>query len=197
MTSNTITLSSYERCADAYIEKTVPEIPPNLKIWIDTVLSGVPHSAKILEIGSGSGRDAAYMESLDYKVNRTDATVAFIKHLKNNGHHAELLNILTDELPDNSYDLIYANAVLLHFTHEELETIIQKIHMALKKNGKLAFTLKEGQGQEWSTKTLKDPRYFMFWTKQNIEQLIKNIGFINPIIEQSDGWLCVTIQRDS
>lgn len=59
-----------------------------VKDWIDTVLAGLPQDAKIPEFGSAFGRDADYIESKGYKVQRTDVTPGFVKLLQSQGHQA-------------------------------------------------------------------------------------------------------------
>ena len=70
----------------------------------------------MLEIGTGGGRDAALMEQLGLRVRRTDITPAFVAILREQGHEADLIDPLVDDLtsPDGAYDAVWANASLLH-----------------------------------------------------------------------------------
>jgi GNAT superfamily N-acetyltransferase len=72
--SNEVTLQSYESQINAYIEKTPPQVEGVFKRWIDATLTRVQQDAHIIEIGSAFGRDAAYIESKGFTVERTDAT---------------------------------------------------------------------------------------------------------------------------
>ena len=49
-------------------------------------------------IGSGGGRDAAYLEKHGLHVRRTDVTPAFVDLLRHEGHTADLLDPLHDNL---------------------------------------------------------------------------------------------------
>lgn len=162
--------------AQEYIDQTSHEISPPVKTWINETLALLPLQAKILEIGSAFGRDADYIESFGYKVERTDATGAFVTVLQKKGHAACLFNILTDPLTAR-YDLVFANAVFLHFTPEELKTVLQKICAALTNDGLLAFTVKHGHGEEWTSAKLGHPRYFCFWKEEDILSLLNRTQF--------------------
>lgn len=174
--TNETTIQSYEAHIPEYIAGTPLEVSGAVKTWIDTSLEGLPQDARILEIGTAFGRDAAYIEGLGYKVEKTDGTSGFVQWLQDNGHDAKVLNVITDEI-DGSYDLIFADAVLLHFTRPETEAVICKVAAALAVNGKFAFSLKQGDGDGWSEEKLGAPRYFCYWNKDNISSLLQEAGF--------------------
>lgn len=179
--SNHKTIQSYEDHVQEYIDGTPQEASSVVKDWIDDALSGLPKDARILEFGSAFGRDAAYMQNLGYTVQCTDATKAFVDLLKNKGFDAKVLNAITDEI-GGAYDLVFANAVLLHFTRKEVEAVLRKVFSALNDGGRFAFTLKQGEGEEWSENKLGAPRYFCYWVEGQIEKLAKDAGFTDVTI---------------
>jgi predicted TPR repeat methyltransferase len=176
--TNDTTVQSYDAHVQDYINGTPQTVDGFIKDWIDKVLSGLPFDAKILEIGSAFGRDADYIDSLGYNIERTDVTPGFVKLLQQKGHQARLLNAITDDL-GNDYDLIFADAVLLHFTREETEDVIKKAYNALSANGRFAFSLKVGEGEEWLESKLNAPRFFCYWTNETIHPVLEKAGFID------------------
>jgi len=174
--SNQITLDSYELGVEPYVANTAAEVSGLFKEWIDKTLSLVAKKATILEIGSGFGRDARYIESKGYSVERTDATKGFIELLEKQGVPARHFNVLTHDFTA-FYDLIYANAVFLHFTQAELETVLEKIAASLSDNGLLAFSVKPGIGEEWTSVKIGHPRYFCYWQKEPLSALLQSKGF--------------------
>ena len=62
--------------------------------------AAVGRGARVLEIGSGPGRDAALLESLGVDVRRTDISPGFVDLLRARGHDADVLDPLTDDLDD-------------------------------------------------------------------------------------------------
>lgn len=196
--SNYKTLQTYEGHIDDYIEGTPREVNGHVQIWIDSMIQTLDSEAKILEIGSAFGRDADYIEMQGFSVERTDATLGFVKHLESQGYNARALNILTDEI-DSGYNLIFADAVFLHFTDDELLLALKKVHNALNPMGTLGLTLKCGVGEEWSSNKLGEPRYFHYWDIDSISQKLNEAGFSASdaeIIKTEDSkWLHIVISR--
>lgn len=176
--ANTTTIRSYEAHIQDYIDGTPQEAGADVKAWIDATLDGLATDANIIEIGSAFGRDANYMEGLGYSVLRTDATLGFVELLKNQGYAAREFNLITDEF-EAAYELVFADAVLLHFTRRELEKAVIKIYNALTPGGRLSFSLKQGQGTAWSYDKLGAPRFFCYWETQEIKDLVESAGYVN------------------
>lgn len=176
---NQKTLDAYDAHIEQYATLTPQEVSGSAKEWIDKALTYLPLGSKILELGSGTGRDADYIQSRGHQVQTSDATPGFVRFLQNKGYsNALLLNALTDDL-GGSYDMIFANAVLLHFNPDQLQEILAKIHAGLKHNGILAFSVKLGQGSGWSEEKLGAPRYYYYWQQESLATLLKQTGFKN------------------
>ncbi len=188
--SNALTLATYEECAELYIERTSQEVAGSLKKWLDAALLELPTDAKILEIGSGGGRDASYIESLGYtRLTCSDAADSFVQWLLEHGHVAAPLNILTEEI-DGSFDLILADAVFLHFTPEELQIVLGKCLRALNPGGSLAFTVKTGEGSEITNDKLDQPRFFQYWGPYDITRRVIHVGFVGyAFVSSPPAWI--------
>jgi SAM-dependent methyltransferase len=174
--TNPTTVQSYDDHIQEYIDGTPQTVEGFVQEWIDRALEGLPTDAKILELGSAFGRDANYIESKGFRVERTDVTPGFVTLLQEQGHAARLLNAITDDF-GSGYDLIFADAVLLHFTREETRSVIAKAYGALSEHGRLAFTVKYGEGETWSDEKLGAPRFFCYWTKETMQPLLETAGF--------------------
>lgn len=172
---NKRTLASYEAAAEDYIRNTA-ERGIDIEYWIRKSLHDLSFEANILEIGSASGIDAKFIEEQGYRVEKTDATEKFVSILQRDDPSAHALNVITDEIP-GTYDLILANAVLLHFTEKDAEIAVQKIHDALNAKGVFALTLKEGVGEFWQENKEMPPRFFRYWTKESITEFLRTVGF--------------------
>lgn len=200
--SNTQTLATYNTKVQTYIDTSPNEVFGPLQVWIDSNLDALSKDAKILEIGSGTGKDAKYIASKGYTMELTDASQGFIDYLRSEGLEARLLNAIEDDLGEN-YDMIFADAVFLHFTEPELRLVLNKVHTALNPIGRLAFTLKAGEGEESTTRKMDAPRYFHFWLEEEISQILKETGFTEVTIttdedfrgEGRPDWLHITALR--
>jgi SAM-dependent methyltransferase len=185
---NAVTLRSY----DAHVAEFVAGTPKNMigdtKTWIDSSLRMLPRSARILELGSGFGRDAAYMQAKGYTVECTDGAPGFVKLLNAQRQPARLLNISSDDLGSDQYDLIFANAVLEHFPRSELNRILAKTHCALRPSGLLSLSVREGTGEQWSNDKLGAPRYFCYWEADALRAYLDYAHFDLLSIKSSKGF---------
>lgn len=198
--SNKKTLDSYEAGFNEYIQNTPKKRGAVVENWIDKSLEGLLSNAKILEIGSGDGRDAAIIEEKGFYVEKTDATKGFVDLLKESDPRAHSLNLLEDEL-GSEYELIIANAVLLHFTNVQTRLALKKVFDALKPNGVFSFTLKKGKGELWQVNKEMAPRFFNYWSSRAIVELLTDVGFknINAWEDASDSsnanWIMVVAKK--
>lgn len=195
--SNKRTLETYNNGVRQYIDNTPQTVDGAVKEWLDTLFEGVQNNARILEIGSAFGRDAKYIESMGYYVHRTDASSGFVDYLRANGEDAEMLNVLTDTVDEESFDIIFANAVFLHFTKEEFIFALKNIHSALLPGGRLGLTLKNGDGEEVTRQKMNDDRYFRYWREPELTSVLAEAAFKNiSITEAIDGkWLHVIAEK--
>jgi len=201
--TNDQTINAYEHHVQEYIDNSPPEVSGAIKPWIDSGLVGLPKDAKIFEIGSGFGRDAIYIQSKGYEVELTDATRAFVKHLLELGFKAKVFNALKDEF-NGLYDLIFADAVLLRFTSDEVRGVIDKVFKALNHDGRFLFSLKQGDGEELTTQKLGATRYFNYWQEDEISKVLHAVGFQNIAITHTDdyrkgkpSWLLISATKGS
>ncbi|HVU59804.1 MAG TPA: methyltransferase domain-containing protein [Candidatus Saccharimonadales bacterium] len=174
--TNRQTLQAYEQHVQEYLAGTPHVSSDAFKEWIDRALALVPAGSTILEFGSAFGRDADYMESRGYQVRRTDAAKAFVDLMRRQGHAADVLDAITDEL-GGPYAMVFANAVLLHFTPDETAHVIKKVYDSLQPGGVFACSVKQGEGSAWSDEKLGAPRYFTYWSAEKLRPLLEQASF--------------------
>jgi SAM-dependent methyltransferase len=196
---NVRTLAAYEAGVPQYLASTPQTLPPGLVEWLETVLAPYPR-AHILEVGSGPGKIAEYLIERGHKVTLTDATAAFVEHLREQGHPARSFNVLKDPIP-MGYQVILANAVFLHLTRPQLADTLRRLLAALPKGGRLAFTVKQGEGEDWSTAKLGAPRYFCYWQPEPLHDLVIAAGFASVqvtrwLARSGQPFLAVTADAD-
>ena len=177
---NAVTLATYEQAAERFRE-SIPQEPSGVLLELfDLIDAHLPSGGTVLELGSGTGRDAIELEQRGHRVRRTDATGAFVEMIQADGYQADQLNALTDEF-GGPYDLVFADAVFLHFDRDQLATVLRK---AAEAASLLAFTTREGDGSEWSTRHLDLPRHFTMWQEQPLRELLTD-----------SGWTILALQR--
>lgn len=110
-----------------------------------------PAPAMILDIGAGTGRDAAGFAALGHRVLAVEPT----DELRNAGarlHASPLIEWLDDGLPDlarvrgrgESFDIVMMTAVLMHLDAGERARAIASTASLLATGGKLLLTLRHG-----------------------------------------------------
>lgn len=201
--TNKDTLKAYDSGVKAYYDLSPQKVSDHVKEWIDQALAGLDKKAKIFEIGSGTGKDADYIESLGYDIQVSDASSGFVEFLQKNNKNPVTFNILTDDF-STKHDLILADAVFLHFNTGEVQTILQKIHTALKNSGRLAFTVKRGDGDFIEDKKLGSVRYFKLWQQDELVNLLNACGFsvsYNELAEDNRGnkpaWILIIAKKEA
>lgn len=197
---NQQTLHTYETKIQEYIDSTPSQINEAEYPWIDQALYLIPKTGKILELGSGFGRNALYIQELGYDIECTDAVPGFVELLKQKKLRAYALDVLKDDF-GAQYAMIFANGVLVHFTPEETSEILSKAHASLEENGILAFSVKQGDGSKWTDEKLGAPRYFQYWQPEALTQLLVSHGFECVTMTEGDtslrnaSWLYAIARR--
>lgn len=199
--TNQTTLETYQDNFDTYVSGTPCDVSGTQKTWIEGTLSRINKETPTLEIGAAFGRDAMFMKNAGYtNIKVTDAFKAAVETLKARGFtDARKLNVLTDE-PEGEYGLIFASAVFLHFNEREFETALERLRSHIGLNGLLAFTVKQGDGEEWSEAKMGAPRYFKYWQEVPLRETVVKCGYrLIELInneEYSQKWLAVTCTPD-
>lgn len=191
-TPGDVTLRTYETAARRYRDQTQGQ-SPELLAWLTDLAGRAGPGARVLELGSGPGADAAHLETLGLRVDRTDATAAFVEMLRADGHEARLLDARHDGF-GGPYDVVLADAVLLHLNRLEFADALKRVRAAVRPGGLLALTLKEGDGEAWSTAKLDLPRHFTYWREPALRAELARAGWVPLSIEHvaaREPWLFV------
>jgi SAM-dependent methyltransferase len=185
------TLAAYQSRAQQYLRGSARPAP-ELIAYLGRFAS-LARPGPVLEIGSGPGWDAGYLEGHGVRVIRTDATPAFVSLLRAAGHNARLLDARTDPL-GGPYQGILANAVLHHLNRDQFEDVLQRARTAVAASGVLGFTVKEGDGAAWSEHKLGLPRHFTYWREPAVRAALHRAGWPDASISHvasRDDWLYV------
>ena len=144
---------------------------------------------KLLDIGTGSGRDIKYASNLGFDVIGIDNSDAFITMLekleqtqeipKNSFRKADMRNLPFD---NNSFDVVRQQASLVHLPMitkgYTADKAIEENHRVLKENGLLYIFTKKGDGIQYvDTKEGLGGRIFQFYDENTIKDLVERNGF--------------------
>ena len=131
----------------------------------------------ILELGSGSGRDASFLLEKGYNVIGIDGSTEMIKEsiilypkLKNRLYHAELAN----EFPiiDIKFEALLSIATLIHFNVDELNRILSNAWEVLQNNSPAFITVSLNRKQIEG-----NSRFFLKLSREEWSNLFEQNGF--------------------
>lgn len=199
------TVRAYDLDASAYADAGA-QMPDTVRADIEGFAARLGEGARVLEIGSGGGRDALLMEELGLVVRRTDVTPGFVELLRSRGHDCALLDPLVDDLssPSGEYDGVWANASLLHVARDDLATVLSRVSGVTRPDGVLRISLKEGDGDGWSTHgSIRNPRHFTYWRAEALRAVVTGAGWTDVVVRSGiagrcaeESWLEVSAVRD-
>lgn len=139
----------YERHAGQVVGGYEALPPERLYRWLDGLLPSVP--ALVLDIGAGSGRDAAWFADLGHDVVAVEPAAAMRAEAARL-HPGPRIRWLNDRLPDLAatlcpglaFDLILLSAVWMHLAPANRPRALRKLVTLLKPGGLLVLTLRHG-----------------------------------------------------
>jgi ubiquinone/menaquinone biosynthesis C-methylase UbiE len=114
----------YDRNAGAFSAGAAKGTTSNL---CRTFLEGLPAGARVLDAGCGTGRDAAFMKSLNYNVFGIDPSAEMIKATRAAVPGISLRQIGFNEFHDGpgTWHAIWAMASMLHVPRAQFETCLE------------------------------------------------------------------------
>jgi cyclopropane fatty-acyl-phospholipid synthase-like methyltransferase len=171
------TIDYYNNHANEYFNKTVNA---NMNDQYIFFLKYIKRNGKILDLGCGSGRDSLYFKNLGYEVTAIDGSYELCKLAsKYTGLDVKCMDF-SDISEEEYYDGIWACSSLVHVKKEELLNILNKVKIALKKDGYIYISLKIGTGEEVDS----EGRYYSYLTKKEFTRLINQCNlFIKEYFE--------------
>ncbi len=138
------TLDYYEKNA----EKLAPRYEASRLGLLHSRLEEVlPKGKPILELGCGTGRDAAWLLGRGFNIQATDASPAMLRAALR--LHPELrgrLRLLAlpeglETIPDESYGSVCALAMLMHLTEDSLPGVFREVRRVLEPGGLFFFSV--------------------------------------------------------
>jgi SAM-dependent methyltransferase len=192
------TIAAYEADAAAYAAGTAA-LPESVARDLDEFAGLVRPGGRVLEIGSGPGRDARELERRGLVVGRTDITPAFVELMRAEGFEADVLDPLVDDL-GGPWDGVWVNQVLMHVGRPDLPVVLARLHAATRPGGTLYLSVQEGDGDAWVTRGhVAGARHFTFWAEEALRDVLAGVGWRVEVLRRSETpsgtWLDVFAER--
>lgn len=155
----------YEHNASEYFAATVQG---DLSQLYDRFLAYVPPGGRILDAGSGSGRDTLAFLQRGYTVDAFDASPSLARlSTKYTGVCTQVLRLEQFSETDR-YDGIWACALLLHLHSDALPDAMARLARALRPGGALYVSFKYGRRE----RVMPDGRFFTDLDEPKLSALI-------------------------
>ncbi len=136
--------------------------------------------ARILDVGSGSGRDACYFQKKGYQVTALEPSKNLCREIQKAFSGKIVCSDIRSYQPDQRFDGIWACASFLHLRLEEVLCFFENIDLYLNDNGVVYLSGKNGI----YTGESEDGRYFLEFT----EELVENILVVNERMKLKELW---------
>ncbi|MDM1720009.1 MULTISPECIES: class I SAM-dependent methyltransferase [Acinetobacter] len=178
------TIDYYNTHASQFAEST---FNVDMEILYQPFLEHLPSTARILDLGCGSGRDSLAFKKKGYEVDACDYSEELVKK----AHELTGINVqhqsFYDLDEDERYDGIWACASLLHCERDRLTEVLQKMLCALKPNGVIYLSFKYGDSDRE-----KDGREFTDLNEVQAEALLRQFNNVTSIKQ----WITVDQRPD-
>lgn len=155
----------YESNAERYAAET---ISADMSEQYQRFLPLLKKGAKILDVGSGSGRDACYFQKQGYQVTALEPSKNLGREIRKVFSGELVCSDIQNYRPTERYDGIWACASLIHLQEEEVLQFFEKIDQYLNDNGIIYISGKNGL----STGKVEDGRFFLEFTEQMVEKIL-------------------------
>ncbi|MDD2578360.1 MAG: class I SAM-dependent methyltransferase [Candidatus Dojkabacteria bacterium] len=155
-------------------------------------------NGKVIEIGSGVGKDAQALISLGYDYVGTDASIGLLELARQRNPLALFVKKYIHELDSSlgEFDGFWASAVLLHIPRDEMINSLLVISSVLKKDGIGFITMKEGEGEQIDEKT---GRLFTYYKEHEFRDVLESTGFFVLEVKkrdtEKDNWLIFYVKK--
>lgn len=178
------TIDYYNQYADEFAQAT---LNIDMESLYQPFLAELTESARILDVGCGSGRDTLAFLNKGYQVDAIDYSEALVKRATLLTSIAVQQQSFYDIDVQDVYDGVWACASLLHSDRNRLPEVLKRIHAALRRGGVCYMSFKYG-----TTDREKDDRVFTDLDEHQAKVLLDQLDGV-AVLKQ---WITVDKRPD-
>lgn len=171
------TTKIYRKLGKQYLRR-IKDITPK---EIYDFMKLLPKGGRVLDVGCAGGRDSERFAQKGLQVIGIDLVDAFLEEARKAVPEGKFVKMDMRELefPENYFDGIWANAVLLHLSKKDVPKVLKNFYKVLRSNGKLHIRVKRGEGTGYEKDKLSggEERLFVYFQKDELEELVKAAHF--------------------
>lgn len=171
------TLEIYAREAPNYANHTKDDRASG---FLKPFLARLPPGATVLDLGCGSGWAAVTMEEAGFDVHALDACPEFAAIASPKLRRPVRVASFEAVTEQAAYDGIWASGALLHVAKRNLPGLLDQLATALRPNGLLCATFKDGDGETRD----KLGRFYAYYHLDELQRLVEatpNLDWLDHI----------------
>jgi len=132
---------------------------------------------RLLEIGSGPGRDGKFFADHGFSVVCTDLSPEMVSLCRKKGLEARVMDFMHLDFPKRGFDAVFALNCLLHVPKKNFESVLETIHALLRPSGLFYLGQYGGEDVEgpWPEDSYEPKRFFSFHTDEQILEKVENL----------------------
>jgi ubiquinone/menaquinone biosynthesis C-methylase UbiE len=178
-----ITIDTYNRTALEYDAETTDFWDLFPRTVIDKFANLTQD--RVLDVGSGPGRDGLILKRKGLNVVCLDASDAMVALSTSRGLTSVLGDFSALPFPDAEFDGVWAYTAFLHIPKTEIEIALSETTRVLKKGGIFGLGMIEGDIELYRESSgVGLPRWFSYYRKEEIESLLQAHGFTTIYFEE-------------
>ncbi len=170
---------AYDAIARAYAERNAA-MPAVLVDLGHRVLALAGSRPRLLDVGCGAGRDAAWLERRGARVTGIDLSRGMLAEarVRVRGDLARM-DMRTLAFSDGCFDAAWCMASLLHLAIADAPGALAEVRRVLRPGGVLALGLQEGAGEGWEPVPYRPDveRFFARYGEDEAEAVLLRSGF--------------------
>lgn len=168
-----VTIAHYDQSAEGFRDGTRDhDVSQNYDALLDAIEGDHPYS--ILDLGCGPGRDLQYFRSIGHNPTGLEGSEKFVTMARTySGCDVLHQDFLLMELPEATFDGVFANASLFHVPSQELPRVLGELFTTLKPRGTLFCSNPRGDNQEG----FSGDRYSCFLDLDTWRDYVTAVGF--------------------
>lgn len=133
---------------------------------------------KVLDVGSGPGRDGLILQEFSKEVICLDASEEMVNISTERGLESIVGDFMNLPFEDQSFDSVWSYTALLHVSKKDVAVAIGEINRVLIPGGIFGLGLIEGAEEKYRESSgVNLKRWFSFYQKEEIKDLLSKHGF--------------------
>ncbi len=170
--------TAYNESAEEYAKSRIGKED---KVELEKLNTYLKPYARVLDVGCAAGRDTRILKDQGYNVVGVDLAEKLLSIARRQNPDIEFIHADMRKLPiaDNSFDSVWASAVLHHLSNNEMPDALREFHRILVPGGIVYIHTKAGEGRHQTSENSVqgESREFALITADELGEMLSGCGF--------------------